>query len=273
MVEGNLIDVNGARARMPLQQVRIAESIAAELRSRILNAHEGAVLPKQDELVAEFQVSYPSVREALRILETEGLISVRRGNIGGSQILRPDAGSAAYSLGLALQATKVRLSDLGDAVVRLEPQCAAMCVESADKNSVLPKLRQNVEDSRALLNDDDLFLMKAREFHDLLVTSAGNKTTELIVRSLVALWSAQEEVVEEAMAARGEAYTRADREVVINAHATIVARMESGDASGAERAVRRHNEAIRDLYISRVDENEIVDAACARARRSFQSLV
>ena len=84
---------------MPLQQVRIAESITAELRVRILSADEGAVLPKQDELVAEFQVSYPSVREALRILETEGLIST------------------AYSLGLALQATKYPLSDLSDAVV------------------------------------------------------------------------------------------------------------------------------------------------------------
>ena len=268
-----MIKANGARPRIPLQQVRIAESIAAELRARILNADEGAVLPKQDEIVAEFQVSYPSVREALRILETEGLITVRRGNLGGSQVRKPDAGSAAYSLGLALQATKVPLSDLSDAVVRLEPLCAAMCVESADQDKVLPKLRQNIEETRALLDDEPQFLMKAREFHDLLVTSAGNKTTELMVRSLVALWSSQEEAVEETMAAHGETHTRENREAVIDAHAKIVARMEAGDAAGAERAVRRHNEAVRDLYISRVDGNEIVDAASARARRSFQSLV
>lgn len=258
---------------MPLKQVRIAESIAAELRARILGADEGAVLPKQDEIVAEFQVSYPSVREALRILETEGLITVRRGNLGGSHVRRPDASSAAYSLGLALQATKVQLSDLGDAVVRLEPLCAAMCVENADQDKVLPKLRQNIEETRAALDDEPLFLIKAREFHDLLVNSAGNKTTELMVRSLVALWSSQEEAVEEAMAARGETHSRANREAVIDAHTKIVARMEAGDAAGAERAVRRHNEAVRDLYIDRVDGNEIVDAACARARRSFQSLV
>lgn len=264
---------NGARSRMPLQQVRIAESIAAELRVRILNAGEGAVLPKQDEIVAEFQVSYPSVREALRILETEGLITVRRGNLGGSQVRRPNASSAAYSIGLALQATKVQLSDLSDAIVRLEPQCAAMCVESADMGKLLPKLRQNIEDTRGLLDEEPQFLVKAREFHDLLITSAGNKTTELIVRSLVALWSSQEEAVEEAMAACGEAHTRANREAVIKAHARIMAHIEAGDASGAERALRRHNEAIRDVYISRLDGNEIVDAACARARRSFQSLV
>lgn len=273
VAEQNVIRADGARPRTPLQQVRIAETIANELRTRILRADDGAVLPKQDELVAEFQVSYPSVREALRILETEGLITVRRGNVGGAQITRPDARSAAYSLGLALQATKVRLADLGDAIVRLEPQCAAMCVENADKDQVLPRLRRNVEESLELLDDDQAFLVKAREFHDLLVSSSGNKTTELIVRSLVALWSAQEEAVEELMAARGQGYTRKDREIVLDAHAKIVARMEAGDAAGTERIVRRHNEAIRDQYISLVDENEIVDAACARARRSFQSLV
>ena len=61
---------------MRLQQIRIAESVAGELRRRILSAKEGSMLPKQDEIVAEFRVSYPSVREALRILETEGLITL-----------------------------------------------------------------------------------------------------------------------------------------------------------------------------------------------------
>ena len=61
--------------------------------------------------------------------------------------------------------------------------------------------------------------------------------------------------------------------MVVNAHAKIVARMEAGDAIGAERAVRRHDEAVRDLYLSRVDEYKIFSAACARARRSFQSLI
>ena len=46
---------NPIRRHQPLQQVRIAESIASELRTRILSAEDGALLPKQDELVAEFK--------------------------------------------------------------------------------------------------------------------------------------------------------------------------------------------------------------------------
>ncbi|MFD5755541.1 GntR family transcriptional regulator, partial [Streptomyces sp. NPDC127044] len=52
-------------------QMRMAELVAAALRDRILagGIGDGSTLPKQDELVSEFGVSYPSVREALRILE------------------------------------------------------------------------------------------------------------------------------------------------------------------------------------------------------------
>ena len=63
-------------------QRRIAETVAATLRARILSDRAGDRLPTQDQLVREFGVSYPSVREALRILETEGLVTVRRGSVG-----------------------------------------------------------------------------------------------------------------------------------------------------------------------------------------------
>src|SRR6478736_7209435 len=67
-----------AAERVPRRPLRLAEAVADALRNRILNAEyaDGAMLPKQEELVDEFGVSLPSVREALRSLETEGLITV-----------------------------------------------------------------------------------------------------------------------------------------------------------------------------------------------------
>src|SRR4029079_12199745 len=60
--------------RPQLRQPRLAELVAAALRSRILSGRlpDGSMLPKQEELIEEFKVSKPSMREALRILETEG---------------------------------------------------------------------------------------------------------------------------------------------------------------------------------------------------------
>lgn len=105
---------------------RVAETFAAELRSLILAA-EGYQLPTQDELVRDFGVSYPSVREALRILETEGLVTVRRGSVGGADIHRPEGVSAAYHIGLALQAAGATLRDLAQGLLKLEPAMAARC--------------------------------------------------------------------------------------------------------------------------------------------------
>ena len=73
--------------------------------------------------MSEFGVSYPSIREAIRILETEGLVTVRRGNVGGAEVHRPDESSAAYHLGLALQGGRVTLGDLAPAC-RCWSRCA-----------------------------------------------------------------------------------------------------------------------------------------------------
>src|SRR5688572_5934839 len=66
----------------------VAELVAEELRRRILDGDiaDGEVLSTLDSLRSEFATSPPSMREALRILETEGLVSVRRGRNGGAVV-------------------------------------------------------------------------------------------------------------------------------------------------------------------------------------------
>src|SRR6185437_7074718 len=65
-----------AAPRRQFVQPRVAQMVADVLRTRIVDGElpDGSLLPKQDDLIDEFQVSRPSFREALRILESEGLI-------------------------------------------------------------------------------------------------------------------------------------------------------------------------------------------------------
>ncbi|OPE55882.1 FadR/GntR family transcriptional regulator, partial [Mycolicibacterium diernhoferi] len=173
-------------------QHRIAETVAGELRDRILAGADR--LPTQDQLVTEFGVSYPSVREALRILETEGLVTVRRGSVGGAEVHRPDESSAAYHLGLALQGAAVPLGDLAAGLQLLEPLCVAEVARRTDRlKVVVPVLTRNVDASAEAVADGAAFTRIAREFHDLVVEYTPNATVRHVVGSLVALWSAQEE--------------------------------------------------------------------------------
>jgi DNA-binding transcriptional regulator YhcF (GntR family) len=71
----------GAEAHRRLSSRRTAEIVADELRQQIIDGRlaDGDLLPGQKQLVEHFNVSLVSVREALRILETEGLVSVNVG--------------------------------------------------------------------------------------------------------------------------------------------------------------------------------------------------
>jgi DNA-binding FadR family transcriptional regulator len=259
------------RGRVP--QHRIAETVAAELRARILagDGTDGYRLPTQDQLVSEFGVSYPSIREAIRILETEGLVTVRRGNVGGAEVHRPDESSAAYHLGLALQARRVTLGDLAAGLRLLEPLCPAECARRTDRTQVVvPALAANIEISAGLTKDGVAFTRAAREFHDMLVAFTPNATIRHVVGSLVALWSAQEQAWAEAMTRRGEYPSAAEAAQVVRVHQRITEEITAGRAAEAERVARAHLAATQALVLERFDDG-IVTVSSAQARQTIQS--
>jgi DNA-binding FadR family transcriptional regulator len=262
------------RGRVPQHRVpqhRIAETVAAELRVRILAGDGDYRLPTQDQLVEEFGVSQPSIREAIRILETEGLVTVRRGKVGGGEVHRPDEASAAYHLGLVLQGGQVTLGDLAAGLQLLEPLCAAECARRPDRlEVVVPELRANVEASERLVDDGVAFTQTAREFHDLVVGFAPNTTVRYVVGSLVALWSAQEQTWAEALTRRGEYPSRAQASSAARAHRRIVEEIAAGHADEAQRIARAHLAATQALLLERFDD-DVVNAASARARRALQA--
>ena len=125
-------------------KVGVADDVADQLRRRVLSGdvQDGEMLPKQEELAEIYGVSKIALREALRILETEGLLEVRRGNVGGAVVHIPQPDAASYTLGLVLQARHVPFSEVGTALTHLEPVCAGLCAARKDRRrTVLPALR------------------------------------------------------------------------------------------------------------------------------------
>ncbi|HVW41102.1 MAG TPA: GntR family transcriptional regulator [Amycolatopsis sp.] len=98
---------------------KTAEVLASTIRAQIVRGEipEGAALPSESELVSQFGVSRSSLREAFRILESEQLITIRRGAHGGARVKRPDVTVAARYLALLLQPDGVLLA--GNRTLRL----------------------------------------------------------------------------------------------------------------------------------------------------------
>jgi GntR family transcriptional regulator, transcriptional repressor for pyruvate dehydrogenase complex len=259
--------MNEASPRRRVRPPRIAEIVAESLRSRILSGElaDGGLLPKQEELMSEFGVSPPAIREAFRILETEGLITVLRGNVGGAIIHLPQAETAAYMMGLVLQSRGTQLTDLLEAMRRLEPACAAQAAMRPDRETtVLPRLRANIDASMAALDDPDAFIGLARAFHTEIVTHCGNATMALVVGTLETLWSAQVDKLARSTAVHGSFSDRSVRLSLAREHERIYRAIEEGDARGVERAILEHYSGEQGERRQGFDTQAVVMAAALR---------
>jgi GntR family transcriptional repressor for pyruvate dehydrogenase complex len=220
----------------------MADLVAAELRNRILigELENGDELPPEATLLQEFGVSRPSLREALRILETEGLVRTRRGKLGGAIVSQPTPEGAAYHLGLVLQGTRVDLQDLAQARQLLEPVCVSLAAQRPDREHVAAELEDLIAQSERVIDDGPQFTASLLEFHRALVSASQNRTLEILIGALESLWGGQETAWAQRASATGAYPDEQGRQEAIKSHRRIARRIAKGDAEGASRASRDH---------------------------------
>jgi len=237
-----------------LRQPRLAEIVAARLRDDILTGKlkEGDSLPRQEHLFTDFRVSLPAVREAMRILETEGLISVRRGNVGGAVVHLPTPERIARTISMVLQTRNTGMGDVSGALLHLEPACAALCATRPDReDTVVAALREVVAEQEATFDDPEQFPAHAREFHETLVRNCGNETMIVIVGSLETIWTAHESTVwSDASIVDGELdqsspLARKSRRAALRDHQKLVDAIAAGDEKRTVSLASAHLAATR----------------------------
>lgn len=185
------------RARR-IRQPRVAEIVASKLRDDILSGRlrAGDILPTQESLFSEFGVSPPALREAIHLLETDGLISVRRGNMGGAVVQLPSPERTAHMISMVLQTRAATPADVSGALLHLEPICAGMCAAREDRASeVVPHLQAEIDKQEAQFDDSTQYVRNARRFHEVLVARCGNEPMILLIGSLELIWSTHESQV------------------------------------------------------------------------------
>ena len=202
---------------------------------------DGGLLPKIDDLMAEFGVSRPTVRQACATLEAEGLIRVRRGHQGGAIVRAPGPGNAAYTVAQVLEARQVDLTDVAAAVERLEPMCVRMCAERADRMAtVLPALRAAQDElATALADGHGVDAARAARWHEALADNCGNETTRVLLGTLETLWTSHARASATDFIARGVPFSPELGRRTYEEHQQIQQLIEAGDADGAAETVRR----------------------------------
>jgi DNA-binding FadR family transcriptional regulator len=129
------ISESGPRRRAvrltPLQVPKASAVLADDLRERILRGDfpEGTALPTERELVNQTRMSRATIREALRILEVQGLVRIKTGRAGGAYVSRPGQDSMADSVGLLIRARRIRIPALLETREAIEPFCAQLAAK------------------------------------------------------------------------------------------------------------------------------------------------
>ncbi len=175
-------DARDSSIRVP----KAAQLVADNLRRRIVTGElaTGDPLPNETALMEMFQVSRPTLREALRILENEALIVVKRGAHGGARVQLPDVAVASRYAALMLQVRGTTMEDLFQARRILEPAAVRMVAEKHTKQAV-KALRAQHEREVAASDDPEDYAYEATQFHELLVELAGNNTLTLFSQMMI----------------------------------------------------------------------------------------
>ena len=215
------------------------QQIADELRRLIVTGElgEGDSLGREPDLVERFGVSRPSLREALRILEAEGLISVVRGALGGVVVHEPDTTMPARTAALVLQARNVPLADVYDARQIIEPMAAAMVARSRARRSAARELREVIEEQAAVIDDPVAFARANAAFHERLVALAGNQTVAILAEMINEIVARAVEAASQAAPAETSVGTRRRG---IRSQERLAELIEAGDAAEAEAFWQSH---------------------------------
>jgi DNA-binding FadR family transcriptional regulator len=219
------------------KSIRVAQKVAAQIRNAIVRGEltQEDNLPAEAQLIRLFDVSRPTLREAIRILEGEDLIEVSRGARGGAKVkpFTPDV--AARAIGQTLQADHTTLDEVFEARRIIEPPAAALAARNKPKAAAL-ELRKQIILEYESLGQFPRMAHVVSGFHIRLVEVSGNRALALVGRALQEITLTHLELIQYGPAGKytPEKLLERQRES-LQSHEALAEMIEHGDAAGAEK--------------------------------------
>lgn len=220
-------------ARAPKAALVVAQQIIRDARRDGLGA--GDLLEPERVMLEKYEIGRGTLREALRLLEFQGVIVLKPGPRGGPMLLDPDASHLASSLILLLQLRDAPLDTILEARAALEPLISRLAAQRMTPE-IRVEMRHTVAAMRAAVDDQDEFLAQNKRFHDLIAWASGNPLFGYVVDSLMSIMD--DTVV-------GIDYPPHRREAILASTEQIFEAVSVGDADLAEKTVRAHIDAYR----------------------------
>jgi DNA-binding FadR family transcriptional regulator len=190
----------------------------------------GSMLPTEKDMVESYNVGRTTMREALRLLETRGVITIRSGPRGGPVVRRPNSTDLGEALTLILQFEEASLADVMEARQAFEPIMTRLAAKKITEEQ-LDLLQESVDLILEDLDDHEVFQTQNQRFHGVIAQSSGSAVLHVFNDTLKSI--ADGILV-------GIDYTPNHRKAVALAHQRVIDEFRMRDADRAEEMMRLH---------------------------------
>jgi GntR family transcriptional regulator, transcriptional repressor for pyruvate dehydrogenase complex len=221
-----------------------SQLIAMDLLARIADSkmEPGQTFATEAELLEQFDVSRPTLRESIRILESQGVLGQRPGPGGGLVVRRPTLDMLARSLSIYLRFNGVPFSAVLRAREVIEPALAAHAARLGNEGD-FDAMEQSIERMKSGCASQDEFVAENRVFHGIVARASGDSVLEAFWGTISLLAHGEH---------HGVRYTPGNRQHVIAAHEQILTACRNRDATAAAAAMADHvgelEHLVRDHY-------------------------
>lgn len=222
-----------------------AEHVVQRLLERIIASglKPGSSFATEAELLMQFNVSRPTLREGLKILESQGVLELRPGPGGGIIMRQPSIDMLAHGLSVFLRLHEVPFVTVLKAREVIEPALAyEAALNATDEN--LEELAASIARMKTLRGADaqETFLEENRVFHDIIARASGNKVLEIFWSTIGILASGEH---------HGIRYSIGNQDHVVKAHQRILEACRKRDGEAAAAAMQSHVSSLENLVRQR----------------------
>jgi DNA-binding FadR family transcriptional regulator len=230
--------LNSSRIRVP----KTSEIVADQIRAQVVRGEldEGDYLPPEGQLMDTLGISRPTLREAFRILEAEGLISVVRGSRTGAKVHKPSVELVARYAGYVLESQGTTIADLYQARLAIEPSVVRW-LATEKSSSALGPLRALLAQMEQMVEAEayDQFIENVEDFHQKLVEATRLKTLTFMSRMLIDLAGKHQRAFQKRNPRTPDERRKASR-AGIRSYQKLIALIESGNVEEAVEHWRLH---------------------------------
>ena len=251
-----MIGPDATSAGTAVRSPKTAELVAGTLRRMVVDGTltDGDFLPNEAELMAHFGVSRPTLREAVRVLESERLVEVRRGSRTGARVRVPGPEIVARPAGLLLELSGATIADLLTAKSGIEPMAARLLAQ-AGPTEAFDELEQMLEALIAEGWQSGRLAETTGAFHLRVVQLSGNATLSIVAGMLHEITVRHTAFVFK----ERRPVSKADYDKLVRSYRKLMQYLRAGDAEGAEAHWRRHLDTSRELLLAGLETVPIRD--------------